>query len=90
MSNASRLTRAAGIRDDERAVVGLVAAIFAALEAGRGLGEVGVNTLVVSRLGPPMRSRGLYIPLGIISLVVAVAYGGALGRVRRASSSGSR
>ena len=50
MATGTRLTRAAGIRDDEAVVLGLIAAVFATLEAGRGLGEVGVNTLVLSRL----------------------------------------
>ena len=60
----------------------LVAGVFAALEAGRGIGEVGANTLVVGRLGADALPV-LYIPLGILSLVAALAYGAALGRVRR-------
>ena len=87
MATGPRLIRAAGIRDDEVAVVGLIAAVFATLEAGRGLGEVGVNTLVLTRL-PGDALPWLYIPLGIISLVIAVAFGGALGRVRRARLTG--
>ena len=46
----TRLAHAAGVGTDERRTLVLVAAVFAALEAGRGLGEVGVNTLVLSRL----------------------------------------
>src|SRR4029453_5764134 len=61
----------------------LVAGVFASLEAGRGLGEVGVNTLVLSRL-PDDALPYLYIGLGAVSLVLALAYGAALGRVRRA------
>ncbi len=60
----------------------LVAGVFAALEAGRGIGEVGANTLVVGRLGADVLPI-LYIPLGLISLVAALVYGAALGRVRR-------
>jgi HEAT repeat protein len=61
----------------------LVAAVFAALEAGRGLGEVGVNTLVLSRL-PEDALPFLYIVLGVVSLVVAIVFGAALGRTRKA------
>ena len=71
------------MREDETAKIRLIALVFAALEAGRGLGEVGVNTLVLSRL-PADALPWLYIPLGIISLIVAVAYGAALGRVAKA------
>ena len=60
----------------------LVAAAFAALEAGRGIGEVGANTLVVGRLGAEALPY-LYLPLGVISLVASLAYGAALGRTRR-------
>ena len=78
-----RLRRAANVREDETAKIRLIALVFAALEAGRGLGEVGVNTLVLSRL-PADALPWLYIPLGTISLIVAVAYGAALGRVAKA------
>ena len=71
-----------GIADRERRSLLLVAAVFASLEAGRGLGEVGVNTLVLSRL-PGDALPYLYIGLGLISLVVAVALGAALGRTRK-------
>ena len=47
----ARITTAAGVRPGERPLVVLVAAAFAVLEAGRGIGEVGANTLVVGRLG---------------------------------------
>ena len=57
------LRRAANLRDDEVAPIRLIALVFAALEMGRGLGEVGVNTLVLSRL-PADALPWLYIPLG--------------------------
>jgi HEAT repeat protein/ATP/ADP translocase len=60
----------------------LVAAAFAVLEVGRGIGEVGASTLVVGRLGAEALPY-LFIPLGVISLVASLAYGAALGRVRR-------
>ena len=69
-----RLRRAANVRDDEVGVIRLIALVFAALEMGRGLGEVGVNTLVLSRL-PADALPWLYIPLGAISLVIAVPTG---------------
>ena len=73
---------AAGVRPSERPIVVLVAAAFAILEVGRGIGEVGANTLVVGRLGPAALPY-LFIPLGLVSLVASLAYGAALGRVRR-------
>jgi ATP/ADP translocase/HEAT repeat protein len=78
----ARITTAAGVRPAERPVMALVAAAFAALEAGRGIGEVGANTLVVGRLGAEALPY-LYLPLGVISLLASLAYGAALGRVRR-------
>ena len=82
-SVARRLRRAANVREDEVGRIRLIALAFAALEAGRGLGEVGVNTLVLSRL-PADALPWLYIPLGILSLIIALAYGAALGRVAKA------
>ena len=76
------LARAAGIRSGEGRLLALVALLFAALEAGRGLGEVGVDTLVVSRFGAGTLPY-LFIGLGAMSLVTALAYGAALGRIAR-------
>jgi HEAT repeat protein len=76
------VTRAAGVGEHEAGGLVLVAGVFAALEGGRAVGEVGVNTLVLSRL-PGDALPYLYIGLGAISLVIALAYGAALGRVRR-------
>jgi HEAT repeat protein/ATP/ADP translocase len=78
----SRLIRAAGIRSGEGRILALVALLFAALEAGRGFGEVGVDTLVVSRFGTGTLPF-LYVGLGATSLVAALAYGAALGRASR-------
>src|SRR5437773_7750364 len=77
-----RLRKAAGIRAGEGRIVGLVAILFAMLEAGRGFGEVGVDTLVVSRFGAGTLPY-LYIALGVSSLTTALAYGAALGRAPR-------
>lgn len=82
-SISARVRRATNVRDDEVAAIRLIALVFAALEMGRGIGEVGVNTLVLSRL-PADALPWLYIPLGTISLVIAVAFGAALGRIAKA------
>lgn len=79
---SARLARAAGIRPGEGRILGLIAALFTTLEAGRGLGEVGVDTLIVSRFGAGTLPY-LFIGLGALSLVAAIAYGAALGRLPR-------
>lgn len=76
------LARVAGVRAGEGRIVALVALLFVALEAGRGFGEVGVDTLVVSRFGPGTLPF-LFIALGLTSLVTALGYGAALGRISR-------
>ena len=75
-------TRAIGVRPGEGATVALIALAFAALEAGRGFGEIGADTLVVSVLGASALPY-LFIGLGAVSLVAALAYGAALGRLPR-------
>ena len=60
----------------------LVAALFACLEAGRGFGEVGADTLVVSRFGAGSLPY-LFVGLGTVGLVTSLAYGAALGRFER-------
>jgi HEAT repeat protein len=74
--------RTIGIRPGEGTTVGLIALTFAALEAGRGFGEVGADTLVVSLFGAGILPY-LFIALGTVSLVAALAYGAALGRLPR-------
>ncbi len=78
----TRLASAVGIRPGEGRITALVALLFAALEAGRGFGEVGVDTLVVSRFGTGALPF-LYIGLGLARLTTALAYGAALGRRSR-------
>ena len=75
----SRLARALAIRSGEGRLVALTAGAFAVVEAGRGLGEVGVDTLVLSRFGVGAFPY-LFIGLGLVGLVVSLSYGGALGR----------
>jgi HEAT repeat protein/ATP/ADP translocase len=76
------LARTAGIRAGEARILALVALLFMALETGRSIGEVGVDTLVVSRFGADTLPY-LFIGLGATSLVAALAYGAALGRMSR-------
>jgi hypothetical protein len=74
-----RLARAVAIRPGEGRLVALVAAVFATVEAGRGLGELGVATLVVDRIGPEILPV-LYVGLGVVGLIITLGYGAALGR----------
>ena len=74
--------RAIGIRPGEGRTMALVAALFACLEAGRGFGEIGADTLVVSRFGAGSLPY-LFVALGTIGLVTSLAYGAALGRFER-------
>jgi ATP/ADP translocase len=78
----TRWQRAIGIRLGESRTMALVAALFACLEAGRGFGEVGADTLVVSRFGAASLPY-LFVGLGTIGLVTSLAYGAALGRFER-------
>lgn len=83
MTLSARVRRATAVRDDEAATIAWIAAVFATLEAGRTLGEVGVSTLVLARL-PDDALPWLQLPLGAVSIVIALAFGAALGRVVRA------
>jgi HEAT repeat protein len=78
----TRWGRAIGIRPGEGRTIALVALLFACLEAGQGVGEIGVDTLVLSRFGAESLPY-LFVALGSTSLIVALAYGAALGRVPR-------
>ena len=82
----SGLGRGIGVRSGEGPSTVRVATLFALLEAGRGFGEIGVETLVQGRYGPtglPAVLPFLYMGLGAIGLVMALAYTAALGRVAR-------
>ena len=74
--------RALGIRPGEGRTVLAFAGLFAAMEAGGGFGEVGVDTLAVSRYGAGIFPY-LFIGLGTLSLIAALVYGAALGRLPR-------
>ena len=58
-----------------------MATLFALIEAGRGLSEVGADTILLSRVGPSVLPY-LYVLLGLASLLVALAFGAAIGRLR--------
>lgn len=80
------LVRALGVRPNEHGRVLAVAASFGVLEAGRVLGDVGVETLIQGRFGPtglPTVLPWLYMGLGALGLGVALIYGAALGRFGR-------
>ena len=79
-----RLARSLGVRPGEGPLIGLVAAVFAAIEVARGFGETAADSLVISRLGQATLPW-LFIGLGSVSLAVALAFGAALGRFRRGS-----
>jgi HEAT repeat protein/ATP/ADP translocase len=70
------------IRPGEGRVVGLLAALFATVEAGRGVGEVANITLFLNRVGAEFLPY-LYVALGAVSLVVALGYGVGLGKLPR-------
>ncbi|MGH2402616.1 MAG: hypothetical protein ACRDE6_07875, partial [Candidatus Limnocylindria bacterium] len=70
------------LRAGEGRVVALLAGLFATVEAGRGLGEVAADTLFISRFGADALPY-LYIGLGMVSMIVALTYGAAIGRFDR-------
>ncbi len=85
-ARSARVLRSLNVRTGEGPLAGGVAAVFAVLEVARGFGEVGVDTMILSRFGPsglPGLLPFLFMALGSVGLVVALAYGAALGRVRR-------
>ena len=78
----SRARRVLAVRVGEGPLVALLAGLFATVEMGRGLGEVAADTLFISRFGSEFLPY-LYVGLGLVSLVVALGYGAAIGRLRR-------
>src|SRR5688572_26702800 len=70
-ARAARIVRSIGIRPGEGRRAGSVAGLFALLEIGRGLGEIGADTLVLRGFGVtrlPEVLPFLYIGLGIVGL----------------------
>lgn len=78
----SRLSRVLSVRPGEGPLAIRVALLFSIVEAARGFGEIGVDTLVIGRLGTGAFPY-LFIALGMTSLIAALVYGAALGRVPR-------
>ncbi len=76
----NRVGAALKIRPGEGRVVATVAGAFAAIEAGRGLGEVGVQALVLDSAGTAILPP-LYIALGLVGLVATLSYGALIGRL---------
>ena len=79
---AARLSRLLSVRPGEGPLAIRVALLFWIIEAARGFGEIGADTLVIGRLGTATFPY-LFIVLGFASLIAALAYGAALGRVPR-------
>lgn len=78
------LGRFLGIRPGEARLAATLAALFAVLEAGRGLGEIAAGTLFLSRVGAAYLPY-LFVALGLLSMVFALGYGTGLGMFRRRS-----
>src|SRR5947207_11884024 len=76
-----RLAQLLAIRPGEGPLIALVATVFATVEAARGFGEIGADTLFLSRFGAGSLPY-LYVVLGLVSLAVALGYGTAIGRLR--------
>ena len=70
------------VRSGEGRLVGLLAALFATVEAGRGIADVAVTTLFVNRVGAEFLPY-LFTTLGFLSLALAIGYGAAIGSLRR-------
>ncbi len=86
MDPAARVLRVLSIRPGEGRVVGSVATLFALLEAARGFGEVGADSLLLAQFGPdtlPTTLPYLFIGLGVTSFAVSLGYAAALGRMPR-------
>src|SRR5688572_29593495 len=78
----ARVARALAIRSGEGRLVALVATTFAVVEAGRGLGDVGADTLVMNGPQGTAVLPPLYVALGVVGMVLTVAYTAALAGVR--------
>jgi HEAT repeat protein len=81
-ATARRLAPLLSVRPGEGPLAIRVALLFAIVEAARGFGEIGADTLVIGRLGTSAFPY-LFIALGLTSLLAALAYGAALGRLPR-------
>ena len=70
------------VRPGEGRLATLLAALFALVEMGRGLGEIALDTLFLRRVGPDALPL-LYVGLGLVSLFMVVGFGAGIGALRR-------
>jgi hypothetical protein len=67
------------VRPEEKQLVLLVAALFACIQAGQGMGDNSASALFLLRYGPDFLPY-MYIALGALTFVTTLAYSAALGR----------
>lgn len=72
------------VRAEERRLVLLVAALFACIQAGQGMGDNSASALFLLRYGPDFLPY-MYIALGVLTFVTTLAYSAALGRFDKGS-----
>src|SRR5512134_244279 len=80
----NRLASLLKVRADERQLVLLVAALFACIQAGQGMGDNSASALFLLRYGPDFLPY-MYIALGALTFVTTLAYSTALGRFDKGS-----
>src|SRR5512139_2578242 len=76
---AQRLASLLNIRTDEGRLVFLIAALFASIQAGQGMGDNAASALFLLRYGVDFLPY-MYIFLGALTFVSTLAYSAALGR----------
>jgi len=78
----NRITVLFKIRPDELRLVSLIAALFLCLQAGGGMGDNAASALFLLRFGADFLPY-LYIGLGILNFILALAYATGLGRFKK-------
>ena len=79
---ANRITTLFKIRPEEVRLVALVAALFLCLQAGGGMGDNAASALFLLRFGANFLPY-MYIALGGLNFVLAIAYATGLGRFKK-------
>ena len=79
---ANRITTLFKIRPEELRLVALVAALFLCLQAGGGMGDNAASALFLLRFGANFLPY-MYIALGGLNFVLAIAYATGLGRFKK-------
>jgi HEAT repeat protein len=79
---ANRVTTLLKIRPEEIRLVSLVAALFLCLQAGAGMGDNAVSALFLLRYGANYLPY-MYIALGGLNFILAIAYAAGLGRYKK-------